>query len=120
MRLSGRTLFSIRMTPQHLSQVGCGHDLEDVWIDTCRACSVNAQVMKDMPDLVFYNDFNPEGGDYRVIEGVAETTESRLALSRLIAAAYGHPDPIGIYVWQNEQGEWVTKHEDKTEDDPDS
>lgn len=105
MKLSGTTQYQVRINARRMMLEACNHELEGRVDPECRACDVNISCRLFLLDLKFWNDTVERE---RVAIGTASTPEGKLALARLVAFAYGHPDPIGLFIWKDEEGNWTT------------
>lgn len=96
MPLSDRPVtFRILIPMDELASRGCDHSPANMetlqrWAPTCRPCSVTLGIHEAGAVFSWGNDLV---GETRILTGVADTEAQKMALARLIAFAYGHPEP---------------------------
>jgi len=88
--LTGVTQFKVCIDMWKIALCLHGNETEP----TCRACSIGLAMRELGTDVVWYND--PVLPHTRVVEGKIQTEDGRKALSRLIAYANGHIDPLDL------------------------
>lgn len=106
--VSRPTQFAVYFTEEQVGRLACTcENPSTAWAaDWCRTCSVVWCLTETGSRVMFtkYVDQETGAGAGRMARGFAESDAQRLALSRLVALAYGHPEPL-LVMLSNDKGE---------------
>jgi hypothetical protein len=93
------THFRVVVSEGSVERMGCPVSHGDkMHVDSCRGCSITADVIfaVDMGEMTIRQTDRP---DDRILDGTTSGPFGRRTLSRVVAFAYEHPDPVFIKGW---------------------
>jgi len=93
------THFRVVVSEEQIDRMGCPREhLIEMFPDSCRGCSITADIQfaTAMGELTIQQT---EHADHRVAVGTTSGPFGRRTLSRVVAFAYEHPDPVFIKGW---------------------